>query len=80
VYPNPSQPNEDLTLVVNGSEDPINIRLMDMMGKSYYDNTVSPKDYSEIHITPTDQLTKGMYIILIQQGEKTQRKTLIVKD
>jgi hypothetical protein len=53
---------------------------MDMMGKSYYDNTVSPKDYFEIHITPTDQLTKGMYIILIQQGEKTQRKTLIVKD
>ena len=81
VYPNPSQPSEDLTLLITGTEDPVNIRLVDMMGKSYYNNTISPNDYAEgIQITPTEQLTKGMYIIMIQQGEKTQRKTLIVKD
>lgn len=88
VYPNPSRPNETLTLQLTGTEGeeekekvPVNIKVMDMMGKTFYTNTISANDYEEgIEIVPHEQLTKGMYIVMIQRGSKTQRKTLIVKD
>lgn len=81
VFPNPSKPNENLTLHLTGPEDQVKIRVFDMLGKTYYEHTVSLKEYSNgIDITPREQLTMGMYIIMIQHGTKTQRKTLIVKE
>jgi predicted esterase len=81
LYPNPSRPNEELTLQFLGTEGPVNIKLMDMMGKPYYDNTISTNDYTnEIAITPSLELKKGMYILTIRQGTRTRRQTVIVKD
>ena len=81
LYPNPSSPNEDLILNVSGGVDQIHIRLMDMMGKSYYDELIFVKDHETgIPITPREQLKKGMYVLMIQQGTRTRQQTLIVKD
>ena len=80
-YPNPSRPGDDITLHVNGQKESVNIKLIDLMGKSYYDNTISAGEYaSGIQITPRQQLTKGIYIILVQQGSEIRKQTLIVND
>ncbi|MEX2230977.1 MAG: PA14 domain-containing protein [Cyclobacteriaceae bacterium] len=81
IFPNPSRPNEVITLHLTGTQERVNIKLMDMMGKSYYENTLTIDDFGVgIQITPREQLTKGIYILMIHQGSKTRKRTLIVKD
>lgn len=81
VYPNPSRPNQDLMLQVAGHQEPVRVQLMDMMGKTYYEATLPSQDHIDnIQITPTQQLSKGIYILMIHQGTKTKKQTLIVKE
>ena len=81
LYPNPSRPTEARYLRVNGSAEPIQIRLMDAMGKSYYEITLPSHGYSnDVEIIPMEQLSNGIYILTIQQGSKTRKQTLIVRD
>lgn len=81
LYPNPSRPNENLKLHLTGTEETVNVQVVDMMGKSYYNSTISAQDYANgVDITPTEHLGKGMYILMIQQGTKTRKQTLIVRD
>ena len=81
LYPNPSRPNEVLFLRVGGAKEPMRIRLMDTMGKLYYDMTLPSHDYAEdVEIAPREQLADGIYILTIQQGQKTKKQTLIVRD
>lgn len=82
VYPNPSRPYENITLLLSGDSDQqVGIKLMDMMGKIYYEKTVSKDSFTgEIPIAPQGQLGKGMYIVMIQQGNKVRKQTLVIKD
>ena len=81
IYPNPARSSEKLTVLVGGTNEPMRIKLMDMMGKSFLDVTVSPEEYRDgIQITPREQLSNGIYIVMINQGSRTRRQTLIVKD
>ena len=81
LYPNPSRPNENLKLHLTGTAETVNVRVVDMMGKSYYNSTISAQDYANgVDIIPSEHLGKGMYILMIQQGSKTRKQTLIVRD
>jgi len=81
VYPNPSRPNESVFLRVSGSDEPTHVRLMDTMGKSYYEVTLASSDeHGEVQITPTEKLSTGIYILLVQQGTKTQKRTVLIRD
>lgn len=81
MYPNPARPHENITLQMTGSTEPVSIRLMDMMGKSYYEKTLTPGNYERrLEIIPQQSLTSGIYILLIHQGSKTMKRTLIVKE
>ena len=81
VYPNPSRSAENLTLRVSGIQHQVNIKLMDMMGKTYYENTVPIAGFENgFPITLKEQLTEGIYIVIIQEGNKTRKQTLIVKN
>jgi hypothetical protein len=81
VYPNPARPNEKLTVHMEASKEPVRVQLMDMMGKSFFEEILSSEDYKDgIQITPREQLSNGIYIVMIHQGTRTRRQTLIVKD
>lgn len=81
LYPNPSRTNETLFLRVENTDAPIRIKLADTMGKSYYDITLPSEGYPvDLAIVPQEQLATGMYILTIQQGRKTKKQTLIVRD
>ncbi|HET9487321.1 MAG TPA: PA14 domain-containing protein [Chryseosolibacter sp.] len=81
IYPNPSRPDEELTLQLTGTEEPVSIKLMDMMGKTYYQKTVSKDAFTNgVPLTTQERLGKGIYIILIQQGNKSRKQTIIVKE
>lgn len=81
IYPNPARPNENITLELTGNTEPVSIRLMDMMGASYYEKTLTIDDYEKgFEIMPQQPLTSGIYILLIRQGTQTRKQTLIVKE
>lgn len=81
MYPNPAKPDEEVTLLLTGNEQPVNIKLMDMMGKTYYDNYLSMEQFKNgVPITPREKLGKGLYILIIQHGNRIRKQTLIVKD
>ena len=81
IYPNPSTPSDNITVQVTGTHDPVKIKLMDIMGKSYYENTVEADHFATgIQIIPSEQLIKGIYIMVINQGNKTLKQKVIVKD
>ncbi|HEU5146751.1 MAG TPA: PA14 domain-containing protein, partial [Chryseosolibacter sp.] len=81
LYPNPLRPNDGLFLRVKGTDEPMRIRLMDAMGKSYYDVTLPSQGYSgDVEIVPQEQLANGIYILTIEQGGQTKKQTLIVRD
>ncbi len=81
LYPNPSKPYDHVNLQVNGGKGPVNIKLVDMMGQSQYENILSVEELANgIQITPPGQLSRGIYILIIHQGKKTRKQTLIVNE
>jgi hypothetical protein len=81
IYPNPSRPSDHITVHITGTHDPVKIKLMDMMGKLYYENTLSTEDFpTGMQITPAEQLLNGIYIMVIHQGNKTLKQKVIVKE
>lgn len=81
LYPNPSKPDDRINLHVNGGKGPVSVRLMDMMGQSHYDQVLSVEELDRgIQITPPGQLIRGVYILIVRQGTKVRKQTLIVKE
>jgi hypothetical protein len=81
IYPNPLRPTDDLTMVVPDADQPVRVRLMDLMGKSYYENTFPEGELSSAtRIRPNQQLIKGIYILVVEQGNKTTKQKIIVKE
>jgi chitodextrinase len=81
IYPNPLTPMEDLTMIVPDSKHPVKVKLMDLMGKSYYENTFVDGELSNAtRIRPSQQLIKGIYIMVVEQGNKTSKQKIIVRE
>jgi chitodextrinase len=81
IYPNPLRPTDDLTMVVPDGNQPVSVKLMDLMGKSYYENTFLEGELSTAtQIRPNQQLTKGIYIMVVEHGNKITKQKIIVKE
>jgi hypothetical protein len=81
IYPNPLRPMDDLTMVVPDTNQPVRVKLLDLMGKSYYENTFLEGELSTAtQIRPNQQLIKGIYIMVVEQGNKTTKQKIIVKE
>jgi predicted esterase len=83
VYPNPSRTGEDLMVTVEStSEQPISLQVMSMMGKSHFQKIYEAGEYQSqtISIAPFERLGKGIYIVVLKQGDYTIRHRVIVQD
>lgn len=81
IYPNPARPSDPFTIQVSGTQDPVKIKVIDIMGKLYYENTVLAEESRKgVQIQPREQLMMGIYIIVINQGNKTLMQKVIVKE
>jgi len=76
VYPNPATDYITINLANASENDKTNITLTDLTGKVVYRNTVS--EVNNVTIA-TDYLTKGMYILNINNGTKNFNQKLIIK-
>lgn len=83
VFPNPLTSAEDLNLRVESEskEMPVHVSLLDMMGQAYFERIYETSELSQaVPVRPNGKLYKGMYIMVIRQGETTIRHRVIIKD
>jgi hypothetical protein len=81
VYPNPVASN-NITVIVNTASDaPVEIKMIDIMGKTYYHNSFSRHEVSRgTRITPPSTLLNGMYVLIVNQGKYTVKEKVMIKN
>ena len=81
VYPNPVS-SGDLTIQVSSElTEPVDVNLIDIMGKSYYRNVFGPGELqSGARIAPATTLINGMYVVVVKQGKYTVKEKVIIKN
>lgn len=83
VYPNPAYPSETLSLQFKSDDQmPVKIQIMNMMGRSFYENIFEASELTrgEAIIESRQRFVKGIYMVLINQGNHTVMKRLVIKD
>jgi hypothetical protein len=83
VYPNPSTSGEDLMVAIESpSEQPVSLEVMNLMGKSHFQRIYNAEEYKSnaISIMPQERLGKGIYIVILKQGDHTIRQRVIVQE
>jgi hypothetical protein len=81
VFPNPSTADNIHVTVRTVIDGPVDVKMVDMMGRPFFRNTFS-KEHVEAgaKISPSSALLPGMYVIIVNQGNATSKKKIIVRD
>jgi hypothetical protein len=80
VFPNPTDQNNINVKVEDAEEGPVNIRMIDISGRSMYNQEFDHNDVREgVQVQPTQQLQEGMYVVIIQDSKRTRQKMLAIR-
>lgn len=80
VYPNPVQVGNPVTLEIPALFDQpgvAQVQITDLTGKVVYSQVISDGSVQQLQLT--NGLARGMYIVLVQQGQLWQSKKLIIQ-
>lgn len=83
VFPNPLTASEDLNVQVESknADQPVHVSLVNMMGQPYYDRTFGAGELtSGALVRPNEKLYKGIYIMVVKQGDTTIRQRVVIRD
>lgn len=80
LYPNPSN-GSDLHLALNAEEDKtLSLVINDALGKTWYSEIIAAgKGSNDYVLNPAQQLTPGVYILTLTDGENKYVKKLVVQ-
>jgi 1,4-alpha-glucan branching enzyme len=79
VYPNPSNGQEINLSVDNIENATIDVKMFDGLGKLVFARTYSVDQYLNTLIQPYEQLSAGLYQVVVQDGEKVHQLKLVVE-
>jgi chitodextrinase len=83
VYPNPTSPNDINILVESGSagDAPLLVRVMDFTGRPVYQGTFMLDELrGGVRVTPDATLPDGLYVVIVQEKDKVQKKIIAIKN
>jgi hypothetical protein len=81
VFPNPSRYGEINVVMNSPSNEPVDVKLIDTMGRSYYQNTFSRQELQDgAKIRPASSMMNGMYVLIINQGRYSVKEKVIIKN
>jgi hypothetical protein len=76
VYPVPTT-SDNLNFKVKSATGPVQVRLIDSMGRSLYENLFSKEEAEQgAHIAPKETLNNGIYIIVVNK----EKKRIVIKN
>lgn len=81
VYPNPATV-DNIQLELRGMEErPVQVRIVDQLGRALYDNTFeSPSLAAGRKLSLPRDSKGGVYILLVNQGERQLRKKVVIRE
>jgi hypothetical protein len=81
IYPNPSRSDNLYVQVESEGNEPVQIRLLDMMGRQLHqdvlDHTLARQGAP---VTPHQTLINGMYIMVVHQGKNQCKEKVIIRN
>jgi hypothetical protein len=82
VFPNPIRSGNDFSLQIDALPDsPVRVTILDALGTSFYDNTFEAGQVTAgTELNTNGRLKKGIYLVIVNQGESTVKQRIIVKD
>lgn len=81
VFPNPSSSDNINIRVDSGIDAPVNVKLIDMVGRAHYDNTFTREEAAQgAKVQPNAVLINGIYVLMVRQGNKLIKEKIVVKN
>jgi hypothetical protein len=81
VFPNPSTGTDLNVLIESSSESPVEIKLVDMIGRSHYEKIHGSEEIARgVKLSPAHALLPGMYVLLVNQGKISLKEKVIIKN
>jgi hypothetical protein len=82
IYPNPVQQHETISIsATNTQTEYVRVRLVNLMGETLFEEIMDSKTLKEgTPIAPSRPLVKGIYLMIIQQGNETVKERLVVRE
>jgi hypothetical protein len=82
IYPNPVNANQTITVKISDTqEQPVTVRLVNLMGESIFERTIEADELSFEHqLSPTRPVGKGIYLLVLQQGDNVVKERVVVKE
>lgn len=81
LYPNPSTSDNIFVNLEPESDSPVEINLVNLVGKSYFRQTVQPADVRNgVQIRPQSSLTNGIYVVIVNQGSKLAKEKIVIRN
>ncbi len=77
LYPNPIKDNGFTIALPNTATGAIKISICNMVGQKIYETTTEAKN--TIKVTPTVQMSKGIYVVEIENGNQSVKQKIAVK-
>jgi hypothetical protein len=81
IYPNPTVTENINVIMESETEQPVRISIIDFSGREVYVKEISdPQWENNIRLNPHEQLTKGIYLLVVRQGQKVLKHRIAISD
>lgn len=81
LYPNPSTSDNVFVNFEPETDDPVEVSMVNLVGKSYFRQTVAAEDArGGIHIRPSSSLTNGIYVVMVNQGSRLAKEKIVIQN
>jgi hypothetical protein len=81
IFPNPSSQDNIQVKVDTKIDGPVDVKMVDMMGRPYYRNTFTRDQIrAGAKINPNSSLINGMYVLIVNQGTATVKQKILIKN
>jgi hypothetical protein len=81
VYPNPATQSELNLRVETVSEHPVVVRIVDFTGREVYRSEFRPEEVAAgVQILPSGDLYDGIYIMMVNQGDRIVKERISIKN
>ena len=81
LYPNPSTSDNVFVNFEPETDDPVEVSMVNLVGKSYFRQTVAAEDArGGIHIRPSSSLTNRIYVVMVNQGSRLAKEKIVIQN
>ncbi|HYG00930.1 MAG TPA: T9SS type A sorting domain-containing protein, partial [Chryseosolibacter sp.] len=80
-FPNPTQQSNINVMIESEKQKTVQIMMMDFSGRTVYNQTFGTDELAAgMQVIPSEQLRRGMYLMIINDGENSIKQRISIQD